>query len=598
MDEDQFFKEKPESNLFKQVIYKYLPFWPLFLITTAISMAAAWIDLRSQIPVFVASAKVLLKDPQKGGGDSKVLDALNIFSEKKIVDNEIVVLRSNNIMQDVAKELNLYALVYNKGNVRVEELYKSNSPLTFIAVNKETFDLWGKYFFKVDWEKHIVEIDNKLVPFDSTVALGNNVVRLVINHDYNTNVVGKNYYVQFTPPIGAAGSIIPGLSVSPLSYSSTVLNVNLETPVPEKGRDILNKLFEIYNLDAIDDKNQIGEKTLRFIDDRLALVTGQLDSVEKKIAGYKSRESVVDLGGQASAYLDKVKDLDKQNSDIELKMDVLKELNVYVRSKGKKTGTVPSLLLLSDPTLSGLLEKLYTAETQAEALQNVTGEKNDAILLANAEVTRIKGDIVENMANIKGGLQMVKNQVNTQIAQNNYMLQGIPQKERAFLDISRQQVIKNNIYTYLLQKREETALSSASTSADLRVIESPGSFGPIRPVAKNFYLAGLVIGLLSAAFFVLLKEVFSRKVLFRGEIEDKIKLPIAGEIVQVEGKDPIVILDGKRTVIAEQFRSVRTNLAFMGLNEEHNTLMITSSISGEGKSFIAINLAISLTLTG
>ena len=235
-------------------------------------------------------------------------------------------------------------------------------------MNKETFNLWGKYFFTVDWKRRVVEIDNKMVPFDSTVLLENNVVRLVMNHDYNPNVIGKNYYVQFAPPSGAAGSIIPSLGVSPLSFSSTVLNLNLETPVPEKGRDVLNKLFEIYNLDAIGDKNQIAEKTLRFIDDRLELVTAQLDSVEKNIAGYKSRESVVDLSAQASAYLSKVTDLDKQNSEIELKMDVLNELDAYVRNKGKKPGTVPSLLLLSDPTLSGLLDKLYMAETQAASL--------------------------------------------------------------------------------------------------------------------------------------------------------------------------------------------------------------------------------------
>jgi capsular exopolysaccharide synthesis family protein len=149
-----------------------------------------------------------------------------------------------------------------------------------------------------------------------------------------------------------------------------------------------------------------------------------------------------------------------------------------------------------------------------------------------------------------------------------------------------------------LQKREETAISSAASTADLKVIESPTSYGPIRPIGKNFYLSGLVIGLLAAAFIVLLKEVFSRKVLFRSEIEDKIKIPIMGELVQVPTKDPIVIMDGKRTVIAEQLRSVRTNLAFMGLNEDKNTLMITSSVSGEGKSFVAINLAISFTLTG
>src|SRR6185312_13370197 len=158
--------------------------------------------------------------------------------------------------------------------------------------------------------------------------------------------------------------------------------------------------------------------------------------------------------------------------------------------------------------LSSLLDRLYAAEVQAASVANITGEKNDALLLANAEVTRIKADIQDNMGNIKSNLMLMKNQVNDQIAQNNYLLQEVPEKERAFLDISRQQSIKNNIYTYLLQKREETAISSASTSADLRVIESPSSYGPISPVPKNYYLLGLIVGLLSGAFLVLIKELF------------------------------------------------------------------------------------------
>ena len=202
------------------------------------------------------------------------------------------------------------------------------------------------------------------------------------------------------------------------------------------------------------------------------------------------------------------------------------------------------------------------------------------------------------MSNIKQNLLAEKRQIDSKIAENNSLLALVPEKQRVFMDISRQQAIKNNIYTYLLQKREETAISSASATPDLRVVESPTAYGPVRPIGKNFYLAGLVVGLLSGAFIVLLKEMFSRKVLFRTEIEDKIKIPIMGEFVQVPTKDSIVIRDGKRTVVAEQFRSIRTNLAFMGLNEEKNTLMITSSVSGEGKSFVAINMAISFTLTG
>jgi len=177
------------------------------------------------------------------------------------------------------------------------------------------------------------------------------------------------------------------------------------------------------------------------------------------------------------------------------------------------------------------------------------------------------------------------------------MLRRIPQQERGLIDVTREQTIKNNIFSYLLQKREETALNSASTIADLKVIENASFFGPIKPIAKNYYLAGILIGVLIAAFIILLREQFNRKVLFTNEIEDKTKVPVVGEIIQVTSKSPIVIQEGKRTIIAEQFRSLRTNLSFMALSEDAKTTLITSNISGEGKSFISINLAISHTLT-
>ncbi|MEO6681605.1 MAG: hypothetical protein ABIN48_02165, partial [Ginsengibacter sp.] len=211
MDEEQFFKEKQDSNIFKQVIHKYMPFWPLFIITVSISMAVSYIDLRSQIPIYVATAKTLLKDPNKGGGDSKVLDALNIFSEKKIVDNEIVVLRSNDIMSKVVQQLDIYARVFNKGKVRTEELYAENSPVVFKAVDRENFNLWGTYFFSIDWKKRRITIDNKTVPFHDTIEINGVPVILAINEKYNPNVEGKNFFVQFASPSGAAAGLVGGL---------------------------------------------------------------------------------------------------------------------------------------------------------------------------------------------------------------------------------------------------------------------------------------------------------------------------------------------------------------------------------------------------
>lgn len=597
-NEDQFFNERPDNNIFKQIIYKYLPFWPLFVVTVGISMVVAYIKLRAEVPVYVASARVVLTDKSRSGGESKVLDALNIFSEKKVLDNEIVTLRSGRLMERVVKDLDLYASVFNKGNVRTEELYNSNAPLKFIAVNKDSFNLWKTLFFSMDWKNNQILIDNKRVAFNDTLHIDGIPMTMEVNSKYN-KAADKNFFVTFSHPASVAGGLAGSLRISPYSYSSTILNLSMNTTVPAKARPVMSRLFEIYNMEAMLDKNFIADKTMNFIDERLELVTRQLDSVERNISGYRSEMSVVDLGTQASNYFSRVVDLDKARSELDLQLDALSDVRAYVQRKDGIPGTVPSLMIVSNPTLSGLLDRLYTAEITANKLKSVTGERNDALLQAHEEVDKIKGDIMENMANIRNDLLMKRRDVDSRIAQSNALLRTIPEKERRFIDISRQQSVKNNIYTYLLQKKEETAIASVATTPDLKVIDSPSAYGPVQPVARNFYLTGLVVGLLGGAFLVLLKEVFTRKVLFRSELESKVKLPVMGELVQVASKgSPIVIGDGNRTIIAEQIRAVRTNLAFMGLGDDKNTLLVTSSISGEGKSFVAINLAISFTLTG
>ena len=598
MSEQQFFKERPETNVMVQIVQRYFPFWPLFLVTVGIGLAISWVYLRSQTRIYVATAKVLLKDPQKGGGDSKVLDALNIFSEKKIVENEILVLRSSNLLQEVVASLDLYAPVFNKGRVRTEELYNGNSPVWFRAADKTNVNGGGKYYFTVNWPKKQVTINGQTIKFNDTVSIYGSAYWVVPNPQYNQSVTGKNYFVVFNSIAGAAGSFAGDLKANATSNSSTVIEVKLETPVPDKGVDFLNKLFEVYNYEAIIDKNQIAAKTLAFIENRLNLVVGQLDSVEKNIQNFKTRESVYDLGSQASLYLSNVSELDKRSSDVQIQLDVLKDVQQYVDNKGRKPGTVPSQILISDPTLSGLLTKLYDAEFQLSKAESINGEKSDAVILANDAVGRIKKDIRENLGTIRSNLNAVKSNVNSGIALNSGLLSQVPRKERGLLEISRQQVIKNNIYTFLLQKREETALSSAGTTPDLKVLEKGSSYGPIKPVAKNFYLTGLLLGLLVSVVFVLLREQFNRKILFRNEIEEKTKIPVLAEIMYSRTAEAIAISEGKRTIIAEQFRSLRTNLAFMGMNEENKTLLVTSSISGEGKSFIALNLAMSFTLTG
>lgn len=366
MNEEQLLEDKPSTNILAQIVHRYLPYWPIFVMLVTISMTISYVYLRSQTRIYIASAKVLLKDPQKNGGDSKVLDALNIFSEKKIVENEIIVLRSNSIMQQVVKELNLYTTIYNKGNVQTEELYGTGSPVVFESEQKDSINGGGKYNFDINWKNNTIEIAGQSIPFGGKLNINNTIYDVKINPLYPSFITGKNFYVVFNTVAGAAGSIIGSLKATPLSYNSTVIDLGIETPVPEKGVKILNKLFEIYNIAGIDDKNQIATKTLRFIDDRLNTVAGQLDSVEKNIETYKSRESASDLGAQSSLYFENVKEFDKRKGEVELQLEVLKDIESYVDKKGGKPGTVPSLLLVNDPTMATLLSQLYSAEFELD----------------------------------------------------------------------------------------------------------------------------------------------------------------------------------------------------------------------------------------
>ena len=597
MSEDQFLENKQQTNLVAQIVHRYVPFWPLLAVLLAITMSVAYVYLRAQTKLYVATAKVLLKDSQKNSGDSKVLEALNIYGDKKVVENEILVLKSNSLMQTVVKKLDLYTTIYNKGKVQTEELYGSNSPLIFQAINEDsTINGGGQFSLVINWEKNTYALNNVEHRFSDVLSLNGTDYRIIVNNSYNKTVKGKDYFVIFNSAAGAAGGI--GVNANAQSYASSVIDLSITTPVPEKAIAVLNKLFEVYNVAGVKDKNEMGVRTLKFVDERLAKVTADLDSIERGEANLRATEGITDIAEQSGSYSGALKTLDQAKIENELKAYELEALEGYIYSKGRKPGIVPAGKTVKDQILSGLLSDLYNSEFELEKNRTTANEKSETVSLLVNKIARIKTDIKENIGNIKDAMQLERNSVNSQIGKYTGLIASLPAKERRLIAIQRQQVIKNNIYTFLLNKREETAISSASTAPDLRVLENASAGGPISPIPKNYYTTGFVIGLIAFLLFVQLNEPLSSKILFRTEIEKKTSVPVVGEIIQAKEKNTIAISEGKRTVIAEQFRSLRTNLGFMGLSETNKVLLVTSSVSGEGKSFIATNLAMSITLTG
>jgi capsular exopolysaccharide synthesis family protein len=597
MSQETIFKDKIEGYSFAKIIRSYLPFWPAFVLSVTLCLTVAFFKIKKENPVYLATAKALLKDSQKGS-DTKVLDALNIFSEKKIVENEIIVLRSRSLMESVVQSLDLYAKVFSEGKFRNSELYGENSPVHFVAVDKSSLIPKLNLPFTVDFSNQCIVVSGKKNYFNDFISIEGVRFKIIPEVKFNPVNLNQTYLVEFNSVSAEAANIINTLRGAPLSYNSTVIDMSLETSVPEKGSDVLKKLFEFYNKAGIEDKNQMATKTLNFIENRLNNVTDQIDSVEKNIESYKAQNGVADLSSQASVYFENIKDFDKSNSLLEMQLQLLNEVSTYVESKSKSSTVVPSIILLDDPILKSLLDQLYQAEFELSKARTTAGEKSDIVVLAFDKVNKIKADIRESISNLKQNYSTQIKSNKNNIAYNQSQFSSVPRKERGLLEISRQLAIKNNIYNYLLQKREETALSSAATVSDIRILENVFSYQPIRPVPKKMYLYAFLIG--AAAFFVyvFIIEKLKNKIMFRSDIVKNTNVPIVGEIFQSRTNEKVAVSEGKRTIIAEQFRVLRTNLSFMGLNLENNTILITSGISGEGKSFVSLNLAISLTLTG
>ena len=242
MTEDQFFSEKPQANILQQIVQRYMPFWPVFVVLIGVALGISHVYLRAQTKIYTAAAKVMIKDPQKSSSEMQVLEGITKMADKKSIENEIIVLRSSNLMQKVVKELNLYASVFNEGNVQTEELYRDNAPVVFEALNKDSIREGGKHKFEINWQAYSLNIAGQTASLnEGIVYIGGTAYRILPNKSYNTTVQGKNFFAVFNSVEAKAGSFVGGLRASPSSFGSTVLDISIQTPVPERGLDVLGK---------------------------------------------------------------------------------------------------------------------------------------------------------------------------------------------------------------------------------------------------------------------------------------------------------------------------------------------------------------------
>jgi tyrosine-protein kinase Etk/Wzc len=588
-------KAEADEVKFSALFYKYIPYWPLLLVFLFFTIGAAYVYLYFQNPKYEATASIILKDEKK---DDKSKQSLNLdpLQTKNIIENEVEVLKSRSLMDSVVKSLHLYAPVTIKQKYKSVAAY-TKSPVIIEAQDPEEIEDVTEVPFSYHTGKDLVIIHHVEYPVNNWVSTPYGVLRFT-----KKNKIPKQDQVLHFSLLSskkAADKYVKSLKISVATKLSGVVNLSIKDEVPKRAENILNRLIDVYNYSIVKEKNDVAVNTLSFVEERLSSVSKELDSIERHIQQYKAGASAIDISTQGRLFLQNVSENDQKLSDINMKLAVLSQVEKFASSRNNNGSIVPATLGMNDPVLSKLLDQLYAAELEYERLRRTVGENNSVLVSVTDQINKIRPNILENIQSQRQSLLASRSNLSTTNNSYNNLLQTLPQKEKELLEISREQSIKSNIYSFLLQKREESAIAGAGNFSDVKIIDKAQStFTPVSPNKKMVYGISIAVAVLALIGLVGIREGFNLKILFRKEIESLTSMSVIGEIGFEKNKDAVVVQEGHRTFISEEFRKIRVTLPYLGIGSSKKKILVTSSIPGEGKSFIALNLAQTLALTG
>jgi tyrosine-protein kinase Etk/Wzc len=603
MSEKDFFQFESEGADIKGTLSKYLKYWYLIVLSVIIALTVAYVYLRYSTAQYEVKSTLLVKDDKNVDlASSAVFDDLGIFKAKKLLANEMQILKSRGLMHRVFEELSLYTNYFVEGNIKVTEVYGEGVPFKLLVSQLDSAAFGKAVTLQIKDNNTFVLSDEDGKP--TTHKFGREVkkpyaVFTVVASSKVDSKNAKEVIIIFNDIRQQADSYNGRLNIESVDKNSSVLSVSLIDPTPKKGEDIINKLIEVYNKEAVEDKNQMASNTIDFIDERLQFLTVELTNVEKDVERYKKENNLTDVSADAEIYLQGASEYRKQLADYEIQIEILNSIEKYLNKQGNQFELVPSTLNIQDPTLMGLIGNFNQLQLERQRMLRTTQENNPLVQNMNDQLFNLKANILENLRNIKNGLVITRNNLRASNAQFESRIQRVPSIERELLEISRQQGIKEGLYLYLLQKREEAALSLAATVSNTRILDPAMAGGsPVKPDRRMIYLLALVIGLGLPIAGIFLKDALNDKVQELKDVTNVTNTPILGEIAWADTNETVVVTHGSRSSIAEMFRLIRTNLQFATAGKTNQVILVTSSMSGEGKTFFSINLAASLILTG
>lgn len=589
-------------------MHKYSRYWYLFLAGAILSLTAANLYLRYYVTYQYGISSTLLI---KSDNSRSNISAADAFGDAKIgttknINDEMEMLRSTSLMHRVMNELSLSTNYQIEGKIKNTEVYGNNLPIKIITgrldstIYNQPFAIHIKSDSSFELSEPTGTVSAHKFGQQIQKPYGVFTVLTTTNSPFSTNATSKDLIVTFMNTEKLAEHYNRILSVLPVNKDANVLNLNLTDAIPQRGKDIMNKLLEVYKKEALEDKNLLAANTLTFIDERLKRITASLSSVERSVEQYKRHNEVTDVNAHASNYLEQASDYNKKLSEWAIQIDILESIEAYLSKNTNQFKMVPSTLGIQDQTLLGLITKFNDLQMERERMLRTAQVTNPLVQNINEQLGNLRINILENLQNIKSGLVITSRNLKASSGEFQNRIRKVPSMERDLLEINRQQAIKQSLYLYLLQKREESALALAATVSNSKVID-PATSGdrPISPNSKLTYLMALLFGLGLPFTLIYAKDKLNDKIQVRQDVEQRTTAPILGELSHSHNRhETVVVTKGNFSPIAEMFGLIRAHLNTITAQKAHKVLLVTSSMSGEGKTFFSINLAASLALTG
>lgn len=596
---------------FREEFERYFAYWRWFLVSIFLAFGAAFLYLKYTPNKFSASAYIMIKDNLKSGvsDEFKAISDLGIVGNSSLnnPENEVFIIKSRKIVGRMVDSLELNIKYFVEGSINNIEAYKSSGiKLEFLDKNLIYKSLDTSFVVSIQNNDELllkdVEGENLEKTYFDKVITSKKIGKFKILRDELQELEYKDILVTIKPRKEVISNYASKIDVTALSEFSSILHLQVTDFNKAKTEDILDELIRQYNIDALIDKNVVSQKTITFIEDRLFDVGRELGVIQDSLKVYKDKFQISGYSGEIELAFELNSKNQIESNKLQTQLSLINWIQNEIAKQLTKVELLPNNLGISDEGISNSINEFNKLVLQKEKMEGVSGEKNPNMVILENRIDVTKSSLIKSLNNLEKSIKIQLDNAKSTLNESQNKIKTMPSLERGMIDIQRQKAIYSELYSYLLKKKEETSISLAVTVPNAKIIDSAFSSGnPVSPNRKIIYLGSILVGLVLPIIIIYLKSIFDVKIHNRKDIEGKLSIPYLGDIPHSEFVDKVIVKNNTRTSSAEGFRILRTNLNFIlpknTQSQKGKVIFVTSTISGEGKSFVSLNLASTIALT-